>query len=85
MASKKLDLPPKNDLIPKVFTRLPVHAAFSAKVQLLKQWPGTYLWYKKDDRSPLPKAMASMKMYTTDINYGNGMDSKIFIEVWKKI
>ena len=48
--SKKLDLPPPNNLIPKNFDVLDPNESYSSKVQILKQWEDTDLWYKKDDK-----------------------------------
>ena len=47
--SKKLGLPPPNNLIPKNFDILPKNEKYSRKPTLLKQWDDTDLWYQKDD------------------------------------
>jgi len=82
---KKLDLPPKNNLIPKNFDILPKSENYSQVPQLLKQWPDADLWYKKDDKFNRPKAVIGMKLYTSDCQYGFNIDSKLFIYVWQQL
>ena len=84
---KKLDLPPRNNLIATNFALLPENKDYSKNVQLLKQWPGTHLWYKKDDKFGVPKAIVSMRIFTKYIKNQdeNCCESGIFISVWQKI
>jgi len=57
ISKKKLDLPPKNEFIPKNFDLLPKDEKLSAKPILLKQWDNVDLWFKKDDKFEMPKAI----------------------------
>ena len=70
IGSKKLDLPPPNNLIPKNFEILAKNADQSEKPKLVKSWEETDLWYKKDDKFERPKASVTMKYYTRDCDLG---------------
>ena len=80
--SKKLDLPRPNNLIPTNFDVLEANEAYSNKVQLLKQWDDTDLWYKKDDKFQRPKAVVNMKIYTDDCDFGLSHETRVFASVW---
>lgn len=83
LVESNLELPAPNTLIPKNLEILPKSAEFSTKPKLLKEWPdGTDLWYKKDDKFEVPKAIISMKLYTTDCQYGLDAKSRLFFDVW---
>jgi secreted Zn-dependent insulinase-like peptidase len=64
IASKKLDLPPKNNMIPKNFDILEEDKESSEKAKLVYQDKYTDLWYRKDDEFLKPKANVQMKIYT---------------------
>lgn len=80
--SKKLGLPPANNLIPKNFDILPKNEECSKKPILLKQWDDTDLWYKKDDQFEKPKAHVNLKIYTSDCEYGQNAKARVFTTVW---
>jgi len=83
--SKKIDLPPANTLIPKNFDILAKDQEKSSKPMLLKQWEDTDLWYKKDDKFERPKAIVSFKMYTTDNDFGQTAEARMFMTVWRSV
>lgn len=83
--SKKLDLPPPNNLIPKNFDVLDANESYSSKVQILKQWEDTDLWYKKDDKFQRPKAVVNMKLYTNDCDFGFNNETRVFASVWQNV
>jgi insulysin len=83
ITSKKLDLPPANNLIPKNFDILAKNEEQSALPKLIgKDWNDTDLWYKKDDKFERPKASVNLKFYTQDCDLGLNADSRIFVNVW---
>jgi secreted Zn-dependent insulinase-like peptidase len=82
MGKKKLGLPPVNNLIPKNFGILAKNKEYSETPQLLKQWPGADLWYKKDDKFDRPKSVVSMKIYTKDCDLGTKPESHVFMNMW---
>ena len=41
------------------------------------------MWYRKDDKFQKPKAIVSLKIYTTDLGYGTSEEAEVFAEVWK--
>ena len=83
--TKKLDLPPPNNLIPKKYDVLDANEEYSAAPQLLKQWDDTDLWYKKDDKFGRPKAQVALKIYTADCNFGFTAQSRVFVKVWRAV
>ena len=60
ISTKKLGLPPVNNLIPKDFSILEADPTYSSSPHLLQQWDDTDLWYKKDDKFNRPKAIAQL-------------------------
>jgi insulysin len=64
ITSKKLDLPPQNNMIPKNFDILAENKELSEKPTLIFQDEYTDLWYRKDDEFLKPKANIQMKIYT---------------------
>ena len=85
LQKKKLDLPPKNNLIPKNFDLLPENPKLAEKPTLLKQWPDTDLWYKKDDEFGRPKSVVSLKLYTNDCNLSKTPKSRVFVNLWTQM
>lgn len=85
ITSKKLDLPPPNNLIPKNFDILAKNEDQSAKPKLVKQWDDTDLWYKKDDKFERPKASVNLKFFTQDCDLGLKPESRIFVNVWQAV
>ena len=83
--SKKLDLPPVNNMIPTKFEVLEKDEQASAKPHILKQWDDTDLWYKKDDKFQKPKACISMKIYTTDSGFCVQDETRVFASVWNGV
>ena len=69
----KLELPPKNNLIPKNFDILPKDEEFSKEPKLINIGKDIDLWYKKDDKFDRPKSEVSMKIYTNDCNLGGSL------------
>ena len=68
---KRLDLPPENNFIAKNFDLLPEDNALSRVPLLVKQWDGIAdLWYKKDDKFKIPKAIVACTIYTNDLMFG---------------
>ena len=68
---KRLDLPPKNKFIAKNFDLLPEDHAVSQIPLFLKRWDGIAdLWYKKDDKFKMPKAIVACTIYTNDLQFG---------------
>lgn len=82
---KGLELPPKNNLIPKNFDILAKNKEYSSEPILLKQWDDTDLWYKKDDKFDRPKSEVSMKIYTNDCELGVTLESRVFVNLWAVI
>ena len=39
----------------------------------------------KDDKFRIPRAIASMKLYTTDCEYMSNIKSKIFVMMWSRV
>ena len=83
---KALDLPPPNNLIATNFDILSEDAGLSTRPQLVKQFDGLAdLWYLKDDKFKKPKAIVSLKIYTTDLSFGTSPETNVFTEVWKRV
>jgi secreted Zn-dependent insulinase-like peptidase len=78
----KLDLPPKNNLIPTNFDILNENPEYSETPKLLVSNKNYDLWYKKDDQFKRPKSFVSMKMYTPDCLLGVSPNSRVFINLW---
>mmetsp|Transcript_12503 Transcript_12503/g.21036 ORF Transcript_12503/g.21036 Transcript_12503/m.21036 type:complete len:243 (+) Transcript_12503:1089-1817(+) len=85
VGSKKLDLPPANNLIPKNFDVLAKQEDHSAKPKLIKKWEDCDLWYKKDDKFERPKAIVEMKIYTNDCGFGKNLEGRLFANVWREV
>ena len=83
--NKKLDFHPPNNMIPKNFDIYPENPEFSKQPILIKQWDDTDLWYKKDDEFKMPKAMISMKIFTTDCEFGTTLKGRVFSNIWNSI
>ena len=83
--SKKLDLPPRNNLIPKNFDILPPNEAFSKQPVLLKQYDDTHVWYHKDDKFEKPKGVVRLKLYTNDNRFGFDVNSRLFFKIWEEV
>jgi len=83
--NKKLDLPPKNNLIPKNFDIHPPNEKFSKQPVLLKQYDDTHVWYHKDDKFEKPKGVVRMKLYTTDNRFSMDLNSRLFFKVWEEV
>ena len=80
---KLLDLPPKNNFIAKNFDLLPQDNAVSRVPLLVKQWDGKAdLWYKKDDKFKIPKAIVACTIYTNDLAFGTSAKTLIFAKIW---
>ena len=43
------------------------------------------MWFLKDDKFERPKGNVAVKIYTSDLNFGTTMNSRVFGEVWKGI
>ena len=83
---KRLDLPPKNNFIAKNFDLLPEDHALSKVPLLVKQWDGIAdLWYKKDDKFRIPKAIVACTIYTNDLTFGTSAKTQIFAKIWGQI
>jgi insulysin len=83
---KVLDLPPKNNLLPKNLDVLPGEAESSQKPFLLRQWADdTDLWFMKDDKYQRPKGLVSLKIYTGDCEFGQTARGRVFVEMWNSI
>ena len=83
---KALDLPPVNNLIAANFDILPEDETFSKCPKLIQQWGDNVdLWYQKDDKFKKPKAIISLKIYTTDLGFGTSPEAQVFSEVWKNL
>jgi insulysin len=81
--SKKLALPPANNLIAKSLDLLGEKEEFSKVPLLIKQWPDeTDLWYKKDDTFKMPKAQVKLKVYTNDCLFSVKPEGRVFAHVW---
>ena len=61
--TKKLDLPPVNNAIPKNFDLLPKDENLSKEPQCIQKTSDTMVWYMKDDKFEVPKAHVLMKIY----------------------
>jgi len=84
--NKKLGLPSKNNLIPKNFDIIPKNEKYFKKDPVLnKKWDDTRLWYKKDDEFKVPKAIVSMKLYTSDCEFGVTQKGKIFSNLYNSV
>jgi insulysin len=83
--NKILDMPPKNNLIAKNFDILERNVDYSKRSQLIKNWPGTHLWYKKDDKFGVPKAIVSMRIFTKYVDSLDYCESAVFISCWLKV
>jgi len=82
--SCKLDVPPPNNLIAENIDVLPGSDSESKPIYT-KVDENTCLWYKKDDKFERPKGIASLKMYTKDLDYGEKSKSRVFVHVWKDV
>lgn len=85
VSEKKLDLPLENTLIPENLEVLAKNPTASAKTHLLKQWDGVDLWFKKDDKFDMPKAMVNMKIYTADGDFGKSPEQHMFVMLWNEV
>merc|ERR1711976_1159495 len=83
--TKKLDLPPKNNLIPKNFGILAPNESYSKQPVLLKQYEDTHVWYHKDDKFEKPKGVVRMKLYTNDNRFGFDVNSRLFFKIWEEV
>lgn len=81
----KLDLPPKNNLIPTNFDILEQNEELSKMPVLLESTDSYDLWYKKDDKFDRPKSYVSLKLYTQDCNMGMAPDARVFVHVWAQM
>ena len=81
-SSKKLDLPPKNSLVPTNFDILPSDSALSTSMKLLQVWEDSELWYKKDDNFKRPKAIINLTLYTRDLDLQQQGRGRLFAELW---
>jgi len=82
---KKLDFHPENKMIPQNFDIFPKNEKYSKEPVLIAQWPDTDLWYKKDDESKVPKAIVTMKLYTSDCEFGKTAKGRVFSNLWNTI
>lgn len=80
----RLDLPPQNNLLPKNFDILPEDTQLSSRMQLLKTWDDTEVWYKKDDKFKRPKGIVNFKIYTNDCDFSQTAAGRLFGEVWRQ-
>lgn len=87
ITDKLLGLPPVNNLIPEDFSILEPNETYSSSAHLLQQWDDTDLWYKKDDRFEMPKAIVQLSIFTNDIGFGqnNNLEADIFSLVWNGV
>ena len=85
ITQKKLDLPPKNTIIPKNFTVLDENTALSEKARRILQDENTDLWYRKDDKYKQPKAVVQMRIYTNDNDFGKSLSGNLFSKVWAQV
>ena len=85
VSKMKLDLPLENTLIPENLDVLPKNAKMSEKPYLLKQYDGADLWYQKDDKFDMPKAMVNMRIYTNDGGFTDSIEQKMFAMVWDEV
>jgi len=83
ITQKKIDLPPKNPLIPKNFDILPKDEAVSAK-PVYTNLDGVDLWFMKDDKFERPKAKVTLKVYTKDNDFGTNWESSLFVKFWTR-
>lgn len=81
----KLDIPPKNNLIPTNFDILEANEGLSKIPVLLKSTDSYDLWYKKDDKFDRPKSYVSLKLYTEDCNMGKAPEARVFVHVWAQM
>ena len=52
----------------------------------MQQWENLAdLWYKKDDKFKLPKAIVAVKVYTNDLMLGASPMASIFTAIWNSI
>ena len=80
---KRLDLPPANTFIATNFEILPEDQSLSVSPHLVQQWDNLAdLWYKKDDKFKLPKAIVAAKIYTSDLSLGASPLTGIFSTFW---
>ena len=80
---KRLDLPPANTFIATNFEILPEDKSLSVSPHLVQQWENLAdLWYKKDDKFKLPKALVAAKIYTSDLSLGASPLASIFSSLW---
>jgi secreted Zn-dependent insulinase-like peptidase len=84
-SEKKLEIPPPNTLLPKKFDILPEDKAVSQKPILVKTWDNAHLWYSKDDKFKMPKAVVSMKVYTNDCDFGKTLQGRLQALIWQKV
>ena len=80
----KLDLPPKNTLLPKE-TDAPLNGLFTIdeEPKLVKKWNDTDLWVKKDTSTP--QSIVSFQLFTNDLDLGNTPQSIVFQNFWKEM
>ena len=82
---KKLDLPTPNTFLPKNFDVVKANSDLSKTPVLVKQWDGTDLWLKKDDKFDTPKSTILCKTYTGDLYFGETPRARVFAIMWKEI
>ena len=52
---------------------------------MIKKWEDTDLWYKKDDKFNMPKAIINMKLYTSDCGFGTTLNGRVFSTFWMNL
>ena len=77
-STKSLGLPPTNTLIPKNFD---VERGLTSSPAELR--PG--LWYKRDEKYGLPKAVIKMRLFTTDCLFSVKPEARVFYELFCKV
>jgi secreted Zn-dependent insulinase-like peptidase len=81
---KKLGLPVPNTLLPTKFDILDESKSDSEQISLVKKWENAELWYKKDDKFKVPKAIVKMRLFTNDCSFTKIPQGRLFAQVWEK-
>ena len=77
-------MPPANTFIATNFDILPEDQSLSVSPHLVQQWENLAdLWYKKDDKFKLPKAIVATKIYTSDLSLGDSPLTSLFSTYWE--
>eukprot|EP00828_Plagiopyla_frontata_P039670 TRINITY_DN5225_c0_g2_i4.p1 TRINITY_DN5225_c0_g2~~TRINITY_DN5225_c0_g2_i4.p1 ORF type:complete len:589 (-),score=115.10 TRINITY_DN5225_c0_g2_i4:72-1814(-) len=82
--TQKLDLPVKNNFLPKKFDILKNEQENQYPLKLIEN-NFTEVWYKQDNNFFTPKAQFLVKIFSNDINWVTNIESYLCVKIWLKM